>query len=73
MAYSIPRRAGTAVARNRLRRRLRAAVDQIVDEMAPGAYLVLPDPAAATMAFDDVIASLREALAAAGADRRDEQ
>lgn len=57
--------------RNRLRRRLRAAVDTMVDDMAPGAYLISPDRTVADMPFDELIHSLRASLRAAGALRED--
>jgi ribonuclease P protein component len=69
VAYAIPRRTGGAVVRNRLRRRLRAAVDEVVDEMAPGAYLIAPDPAAVDAGFGELRDSLRQSLVAAGASR----
>jgi ribonuclease P protein component len=68
VAYAIPRRMGGAVVRNRLRRRLRAAVDQVVGDMAPGAYLIYPEPAAIDMDFLDLIQNLRSSVSAAGAD-----
>jgi len=71
VAYAIPRKAGGAVVRNRLRRRLRAAVDQVVDDMAPGAYLILPDVTAIDMEFNELIDSLRRSVRAAGASRED--
>lgn len=67
VAYAVPRRCGPAVVRNRIRRRVRAAVAQVVDEMAPGAYLIAPDPAARDTPFDELVHSLRACLAAAGA------
>ncbi|HAM01006.1 MAG TPA: ribonuclease P protein component, partial [Acidimicrobiaceae bacterium] len=45
IAYAVGRRAGTAVTRNRLRRRLRAAVGH-APRLAPGAYLVAAGPEA---------------------------
>lgn len=69
IAYAIPRRAGTAVARNRIRRRLRAAVDVLAPEISPGAYLVAPDPACRTARFEELVGSLRRSLEAAGALR----
>ena len=52
VAYAIGRRAGNAVARNRLRRRLRAAMRDQVDLLEPGsAYLVSAEPHAATMSY----------------------
>jgi ribonuclease P protein component len=62
VAYAVGRRTGNAVVRNRLRRRLRAAVHEHGDLLAPGtAYLVGAEPSAATMSF----AALSEALARA--------
>ena len=72
MAYAIPKRVGGAVTRNRLRRRLRAAVDQLAAEMDPGAYLFSPDSTAIDMDFTALIHSLRESMRAAGAIRKDD-
>lgn len=47
VAFALPRRVGTAVVRNRARRRVRAALEQRarVGAMPPGAYLVhVSDP-----------------------------
>jgi ribonuclease P protein component len=71
VAYAIPRRTGGAVVRNRLRRRLRAAVDQVADDMTPGAYLISPDASAVTMDFNELIDSVRRSVRAAGASRED--
>jgi ribonuclease P protein component len=73
VAFAIPRRTGGAVVRNRIRRRLRAAIDQVSDEMAPGAYLISPDATAIDMDFNKLIDSLRESLTAAGATREDDR
>ncbi len=73
VAYAIPRKAGGAVVRNRLRRRLRAAVDQVDGEMAPGAYLISPDRAVIDMDFNELIDSLRKSLRAAGALQEDDR
>jgi ribonuclease P protein component len=40
VAYAVGRRAGGAVERNRIRRRLRAAVAAAEADLEPGAYLV---------------------------------
>lgn len=71
VAYAISRRTGGAVVRNRLRRRLRAAVDQVEGEMAPGAYLISPDAQVTDMDFNELIDRLRRCLRAAGATRED--
>jgi ribonuclease P protein component len=49
LAYAVGRTVGSAVRRNRVRRRLRAVVAESAPRMAPGAYLVaVSDPASAT-------------------------
>jgi ribonuclease P protein component len=60
VAYAIGRPVGPAVARNRLRRQLRA----IVAEVAPpaGTYLISAGPAAATTSYQDLRALVAEAL-----------
>jgi ribonuclease P protein component len=40
VAFAVGRRVGSAVARNRLRRQLRAVVAELAGELAPGAYLL---------------------------------
>jgi ribonuclease P protein component len=58
-----------AVARNRIRRRLRSAIDQLAPELVPGDYLISPDPACRGAAFTDLVRCLRTSLASAGALR----
>jgi ribonuclease P protein component len=68
VAYSIGRRVGTAVDRNRVRRRLRAALRDVSrdgDGLASGAYLVLVRPEAGTTPYPELKRSLGEACAAA--------
>ena len=65
VAYAVGRRAGNAVARNRLRRRLRAAIHEHGELLAPNtAYLVGADPSAATMSFAALSKALARALGA---------
>jgi ribonuclease P protein component len=45
---------GTAVTRNRVRRRLRAIVASHAAELPPGDLMVLVRPAAADLAFSDL-------------------
>jgi ribonuclease P protein component len=65
VAYAIGRRHGGAVARNRLRRRLRAAVQEAGPGLARGAYLVRADPSVAQLPFAELGAAVRSALGAA--------
>lgn len=61
VAYAISRRAGTAVVRNRIRRRLREAVARS-GELAAGWYLVGAGPEAAAMPFEELQRCLDRAL-----------
>ncbi len=56
------RRAGGAVVRNRIRRRLRSIVREA--ELAPGSYLIGAGPEAATLPYDELRRSVTEALRA---------
>jgi ribonuclease P protein component len=73
VAYAIPRRIAGAVGRNRIRRRLRAAMDGLAPELASGAYLISPDAACREVPFDVLVDRLRASLRAAGAIGKDER
>lgn len=63
VAYTVGRRTGGAVARNRVRRRLRAALGHHAEELRPGsAYLVGAGPETLTMPFDELVRRLGELL-----------
>lgn len=66
LAYALGRKLGPAVVRNRVRRRLRAAAQELAASpsgLAPGAYLVTVSPRAAEASYS----TLRDDLAAATA------
>jgi ribonuclease P protein component len=67
VAFAIGRHTGTAVVRNRIRRRLRAALDEMAraDEVPSGAVIVTAGPSVATVPFSAVRRDLARALATA--------
>jgi ribonuclease P protein component len=69
VAYAVGKRVGTAVARNRVRRRLRAAVTQRhqgpVGPLPSGDYLVSAGAGAVTCTWSDLTAHLDRAMDAA--------
>lgn len=70
VAYAIGKRAGNAVARNRLRRRLRAAMRDQAALLEPGsAYLVSAEPHAATMSYVALCEAVGRALSSDGTTR----
>jgi ribonuclease P protein component len=63
VAYAIGRAVGPAVARNRVRRRLRAAMQELRDLLAAGcSYLVTARPGAEVTAYRDLVTALRTCL-----------
>lgn len=64
VAYSVSRRCGNAVARNRIRRRLRAAVAQTESTLPLGSYLLTVGPEAHDLPFGELIAAVGGAMAA---------
>lgn len=74
VGYAIGRRHGSAVRRNRLRRRLREAMRLCAPDLPPGSYLVRSEPVRTGVSFDELCHDLRSAaLRASGrqADRAD--
>jgi ribonuclease P protein component len=64
IAFSVSRRVGNAVVRNRVRRRLRELVRARMDRLTPGhAYLISVAPAGSGTSFQDLSAQLDAALA----------
>lgn len=64
VAYAVGRRAGGAVVRNRIRRRLRAIIRELRAELRPGAYLFGASAAAASLSYVDMKATVCQALGA---------
>lgn len=64
VAYAVGKRTGSAVTRNRIRRRLRAAAASTAD-LRPGAYLVSAGPAAATLPYEELKSEVVRAMTAA--------
>ncbi|GIU84637.1 MAG: hypothetical protein KatS3mg008_1412 [Acidimicrobiales bacterium] len=62
VAYAVGRRVGSAVVRNKVRRRLREIVRRDADLLESGAYLVVAHPRAAEASFEELSSSLRRAL-----------
>jgi ribonuclease P protein component len=70
-AFAISRKVGGAVVRNRVRRRLRAILQEIergdAGALAPGAYLISVRPQATTLSFRE-LSELVESACVAAAD-----
>jgi ribonuclease P protein component len=62
VAYTIGRRVGPAVVRNRLRRRLRAVIRESAAGLRPGAYLIGAGPGAVALSYDELRRDLLKAL-----------
>ena len=69
VAYTVGKRTGGAVVRNRLRRRLRAAVRDTASELAAGAYLVTAGRGASELSFEELKVQVKEAMTAAAEGR----
>ncbi len=65
VAYAVGKRVGGSVVRNRLRRRLRAAVAEIGSQLDPGAYLVSAGPEAKGFAYEELRSTVAAAMTAA--------
>lgn len=71
VAYAVGRTVGTAVARNRVRRRLRAAAAACESELRTGkAYLVSGGREVLRMPFEELVGTLGRLLASAGHSER---
>ncbi|HEV2426903.1 MAG TPA: ribonuclease P protein component [Acidimicrobiales bacterium] len=66
VAFAVPRKVGPAVARNRIRRRLRALLDELDPAPPLGSYLIRCDFQTGQLTHDQLAHHLREALTRAG-------
>lgn len=73
IGFTVSRKVGNAVARNRARRRLRAAADQVMPRhAAPGEdYVLIGRAGTLTRPFAELVADLEAGLKRLGAYRRD--
>ncbi len=62
VAFAIGRRAGSAVVRNRLRRRLRMLMREAAPQLSPGAYLIGASASATLLSYEELRDSLMQAL-----------
>jgi len=62
VAFAISRKVGNAVTRNRIRRRLRALMDNPPLSLRPGMYLIRCDIEAGKLNYDELHHHLRAAL-----------
>lgn len=61
-AFALSRKVGTAVTRNRLRRRLRALMREVAPTLGSTASLVAASPAAPALSYQELRAHLHQAL-----------
>jgi ribonuclease P protein component len=54
VAYAVGRNVGTAVARNRWRRRLRVVASELSEQVQPGRYLIGLAPDVGRLTFDEL-------------------
>ena len=62
VAYTIGRRVGSAVVRNRVRRRLRMLTREAAPMLRPGAYMISVGPEAALLSYEDLRTLLVKAI-----------
>jgi ribonuclease P protein component len=69
VAYAVNRRVGSAVVRNRLKRRLRAIVSERVSSLPAGTYVVRAGPGGSLLGFDELRVAMNQAFERATSGR----
>lgn len=64
VAYAVSRRQGSAVVRNRMRRRVRSIVAECAAAWPPGDYLISLEASVATMAYEELREHVKRAQVA---------
>jgi len=67
--YAIGRRVGSAVVRNRLRRRLRALMNEAAPTLPVGAYMVVSGPEGPGLRYDELKVAMSQAVERATKER----
>jgi ribonuclease P protein component len=62
VSYAINRRVGTAVVRNRLRRRLKAIMTELAPSLLAGAYVVRTGPDSSTLGYEELRVAMSRAV-----------
>lgn len=70
VAYSVSRKVGSAVVRNRCRRRLRAIAAEASDDLDAGAYLLVVGPEVASMTYGELKRRVVDTMRRASEARR---
>jgi len=65
VGFAVSKRYGNAVARNRIRRQMRAAAQTLDVPLSPGAYVVRPDAGVKELSFSTLCGALAEAASRA--------
>jgi ribonuclease P protein component len=67
VGFALNRKFGSAVRRNRARRRMRAAVGVALPDLPSGSYLLSADPSVSELGFPELTSAVREAMSRAAA------
>ncbi len=62
IAFAVSKKVGNSVERNRIRRRIRAAVTSNLDQLAPGNYLIIPGSGVLDASFNELKQDVLESM-----------